>query len=127
VAKNDRVRVTGVREVQAALKQLAASSADLSGVHKRVVSALLPGISSRSPRRSGDLAGSYAAKATKTRGRIASSVVYSGVIEYGWAGHSIAAARMVRDTIEAEQATIVSTYEKEIETLAKRADLEVRP
>jgi hypothetical protein len=127
VAKNDRVRVTGVREVQAALKQLEASSADLSGVHKRVVGALLPGISTRSPRRSGALAGSYSAKATKTRGRIASSAVYSGVIEYGWSQHSIAPARMVRDTIDAEQRTIVATYEQEIETLAKRADLEVRP
>jgi hypothetical protein len=127
VPKNDRVRVTGVREVQAALKQLEASSADLSGVHKRVVSALLPGIAARSPRRTGALAGSYQAKSTKTRGRIASSVPYSGVIEYGWAQHSIAPARMVRDTIEAEQREIVAMYEQEIETLAKRADLEVRP
>jgi hypothetical protein len=127
VAKNDRVRITGVREVQAALKQLEASSRDLSGVHKRVVSALLPGIAQRTPRRSGALASSWQAKATKTRGRIASSEPYSGVIEYGWVQHSIAPARMVRDTIEAEQSAIVTTYEQEIEQLARRADLEVRP
>jgi hypothetical protein len=125
VPKNDRVRVEGVAEVQAALKSMELSARDLSAVHKRVVGALLPGIAQRSPRRTGALAGSYSARSTKTRGRIASSVVYSGVIEYGWAQHSIAPARMVRDTIEAEQATIVDTYQHELAELGKRADFTV--
>lgn len=124
--KRDRVHVDGVREVQAAMKQLEASSKDLSAVHRAVAGGLLPGIVSRTPRRSGTLAGSWAAGATKTRARLISKTAYGGVIEYGWAAHGIEPARMVRDTIEGEQAAILEGYERGIAELGARVGFKVK-
>lgn len=126
MAGNDRVRVEGVREVQTALKRLEVSSRDLSGAHRQVVSGLLPGIAIRTPRRTGRLASSWGAGATKTRGKITSSAPYAGVIEYGWSAHSIEPARMVRDTIEGAQRDIVKGYERELERLGRSANFDVR-
>ena len=125
-ASKSRLKVEGVAEVSRALKRLEADAADLKQAHNAVAAELVPGISMRSPRRTGALAGSWSANATKTRARLRSSVAYAGVIEYGWAERGIEAARMVADTIEAEQATIISTYERELERLGKHAGFETR-
>ena len=123
-ASKGRVKVRGVAEVQRALRQLEASSEDLKAVHTTVVAGLLPGVSARTPVRSGALAASWTAGATKTRGRVLSSRVYAGPIEYGWPAHGIEPARMVRATIEAEQGEIVHKYEQALEELGNRAGLE---
>lgn len=125
-ASKGRVRVTGVREVQAALKKLEASSSDLATVHREVAATLIPGVALRSPRRTGVLAGSWSAKSTKTRARIVSSAEYAGVIEYGWAKRGIEPARMVRDTIESSQREIVGEYEDAIAKLGARAGFDVQ-
>src|SRR5262245_29465358 len=114
-ASKSRLKVSGVAEVTRALKQLEASAADLKQAHNAVATELVPGIALRSPRRTGTLAGSWSPAATKTRARLRSSTAYAGVIEYGWAARGIEPARMVADTIEAEQAQIVATYERELE------------
>jgi hypothetical protein len=107
-----------VSEVQAALKTLDAKTGDLKAAHLAVSTALVPGVGSRSPRRTGALASSWSAGATKTRARITSSRRYAGVIEYGWPKRGIEPARMVRDTVEAEHSEILSTYERELARLA---------
>lgn len=126
-ASKSRVKVSGVAEVQRALRTLEASSGDLKAVHTTVVASLLPGVASRTPVRSGALAGGWTAGATKTRGRILSSRRYAGPIEYGWQEHGIEPARMVRETIEAEQGEIVAKYEDALEELGRRSGLEVQP
>ena len=125
-ASKGRVRVTGVGEVQRALRQLEASSEDLRAVHTTVVAGILPGIAARTPVLSGALAGGWTAGATKTRGRILSSKRYAGPIEYGWAEHGIEPARMVRETIEAEQGEIVHKYEDALAQLGERAGFEAK-
>jgi len=125
-ASKSRLKVSGVSEVTKALKQLEASSADLKSAHNAVAATLVPGIAMRSPRRTGALAGSWSPNATATRARLRSSKPYAGVIEYGWAARGIEPARMVADTIEAEQSTIVSTYERELERLGSRAGFETK-
>lgn len=124
-ASKGRVRVSGVEEVQRALRTLEASTADLKAVHTTVVASILPGVASRTPVRSGALAGSWTAGATKTRGRVLSSRRYAGPIEYGWPEHGIEPARMVRETIAAEQGEIVGKYETAFEDLGRRSGLEV--
>jgi hypothetical protein len=119
-AAKGRVKVEGVREVQRALKAFDAKTEDLKAVHTTVARTLLPGIASRTPRRTGELAGSWDAGATKTRARLLSSRPYAGPIEYGWTARGIEPARMVRATIEAEQGEIVERYEDELEKLADR-------
>jgi hypothetical protein len=113
------VKVSGVREVQAAMKALEAEAKDLKAAHLAVSSALVPGVATRSPRRSGTLASSWKAGATKGRARITSTTRYAGPIEYGWPKRGIEPARMVRDTVDASHAEILETYERELERLAK--------
>ena len=125
-ASKGAVRVTGVREVQRALKTLEVDAADLKAAHLAVSSALLPGIAQRTPRRSGALAGSWAAGATKTRARMTSTLPYAGVIEYGWSERGIEPARMVRDTVGASSAEILSIYERELERLGRSAGFDVK-
>lgn len=125
-ASKGAVKVDGVREVQRALKKLDADAADLKVAHLAVSSALVPGVTQRTPRRSGALAAGWKAGSTKTRARITNTERYAGPIEYGWPKHNIEPARMVRDTVAAESKTILDTYEHEIAKLGKAADFEVR-
>jgi hypothetical protein len=117
-ASKGAVRVEGVREVQLAMRKLEAQAADLKSAHAAVAASLVPGVSLRSPRRSGALAASWAPGATKGRARITSSRPYAGVIEYGWSERGIEPARMVRDTVDASHAEILAGYERELARLA---------
>jgi hypothetical protein len=118
-ASKGRVRVDGVREVQKAMRELGAASADLKSAHLAVSSALVPGVALRTPRRSGALAGSWQAGATKGRARLTSTLRYAGPIEYGWSEHGIEPARMVRDTVAASGDEILETYTRELGRLAE--------
>lgn len=126
-ASKGRVRVTGVREVTRALKALEASAEDLKAVHTAVARQLIGGVRTRTPIRTGALAASWGAGATKTRARITSPLLYSGPIEYGWPAHGIEPARMVRATVEAEEGAIIRTYERELAALGAKAGFGVRP
>ena len=93
----------------------------------RVSSMLVPGVALRTPRRTGELAASWQAGATKTRARITSPLLRAGPIEYGWPAHGIEPARMVRETVTASSTEIVDTYREEIAKLGESAHLEVKP
>lgn len=125
-ASKGRVKVEGVRELQKALRDLSSDAADLKPAHLAVSSMLVPGIGIRSPRRSGDLAAGWLPGATKGRARITSKVAYAGVIEYGHPKRGIAAARMVRDTVDASGPEILATYEDELEKLAQRIGFDTK-
>lgn len=125
-ASKGAVKVTGVREVQKALKQLGAEAADLKSAHLAVSSLLVPGIGQRTPRRSGALAASWQAGATKTRARITTPLRYGGVIEYGWPKRGIEPARMVRDTVDASHSEILATYTDELDKLSKSVGFETK-
>jgi hypothetical protein len=125
-ASKSRVRVTGVREVQAAMKGLGAEVADLKAVHQAVSSVLVPGVRLRTPRRTGELAASWQAGATKTRARITTAKPYGGVIEYGHPARGIEPARMIGETVDASHAEILETYEAGLARLAAAEGFEVR-
>lgn len=125
-ASKSRIKVSGVKEVTAAMRQLDAAAVDLKAAHNAVAAELVPGIAMRSPRRTGRLAGSWSPNATKGKARLRSSAPYAGVIEYGWSARGIEPARMVADTIEASQAEIIATYERELERLGREAGFGVK-
>jgi hypothetical protein len=125
-ASKGRVSVSGVREVQLAMRKLDADAADLKSAHRAVAASLVPGVAQRSPRRSGALAASWSPGATKTRARITSSRPYAGVIEYGWAKRGIEPARMVRDTVEASRDEILASYADELARLGAAAGFRVK-
>jgi hypothetical protein len=116
-ASKGAVRVSGVREVQGAMRKLDVQAQDLKAAHLRVASAIVPGIGPRTPHRTGALAASWSAGATKGRARITSSQLYAGPIEYGWPARGIEPARMVRDTIDASRDEILQLYGDELARL----------
>jgi hypothetical protein len=125
-ASKGAVKVDGVREVQRALKALEADAADLKTAHLAVSTKLLPGVTQRTPRRSGALAAGWHAGSTKTRARITNTERYAGPIEYGWPAHGIEPARMVRDTVDASSREILDTYETELARLGAAAGFDTK-
>lgn len=126
-AKRTGVKVEGVRELQAALKVVGESAADMKEAHLAVATELVPDIRQRTPRRTGDLAASWEARSTKGRARISSPLEYAGIIEWGHPARGIEAASPVRDTIDASHEKILKTYEAELAKLSARAGFEVKP
>jgi len=108
------------------MAKVGAEAADLKAAHMRVSSMLLPGIASRTPRRSGSLAGGWKPGATKGRARITNVEKYAGVIEYGWSARGIEPARMVRDEVGASHREILELYEAELARLGAAAGFEVK-
>jgi hypothetical protein len=125
-ASKARLKVSGLAEVNAALHKVERSAQDMTDAHRRIVSSILPGVASRTPRRSGDLASSWSAGATKTRGRVLSSLAYAGPIEWGDAKRNVIGAHMVSDTIDDETPAIVAGYSEELERAGRAAGFEVR-
>lgn len=116
----DRVTISGQREVAAAFDALARDVADLSEPHKRVAELIVPGASRRSPRRSGALAASWRAEASKIAAGVVSDVPYAGPVEYGVPSRGMPGARMVADTIAEQVDAITAEYAKAIEDRGKR-------
>jgi hypothetical protein len=117
------VRVTGADAVAEAFAALARDVSDLTDTHRKAAQVLIPGVIRRSPRRSGALAASWRAEASKIAGAVVSGVEYAGPVEYGSRG--IPGARMVADTIEAEADAILGTYHKGIADRGKARGFEV--
>jgi hypothetical protein len=83
--------VTGDDVVAAQLKLLAQRTGDLSSVFNRIAADVANKARSLVPRRSGALASSITPSVGRTRASISSGLIYSGVQEYGWPRHHIAA------------------------------------
>jgi hypothetical protein len=115
-----KYKVSGGPETIAAFEGLRQDIASMPDAHDAVARARIPGVRSRTPVRSGDLASSWDAAGDSHGGAITSRLVYAGPIEYGWLEHNIAAQRMVRDTLEAEQKDVADGYGVEIEKRAKQ-------
>jgi hypothetical protein len=114
----ERITIGGQREVSAAFDALAKDVADLSEAHKRVAALIVPGAGRRSPRRTGALAASWRAEASKIAAGVVSGVPYAGPVEYGARG--IPGARMVADTVAEQADAIVEEYDKAITERGKR-------
>ena len=117
-AMAEKITVTGEREVQSAFDALGRDVTDLAETHRRAAELIVPGASRRSPRRTGALAASWRAEATKIAGGVVSGVAYAGPVEYGRPG--MAGARMVADTIAEQSDAIIAEYEAGITERGKR-------
>jgi len=112
------VNVSGDAEVRTAFDQLASDVEDLSETHRRAAELVVPGASRRSPRRTGALAASWSATASKIAGGIVSGVPYAGPVEYG--AHGLPGAHMVADTIAEQSDAILAEYERSLTDRGKR-------
>jgi hypothetical protein len=113
-----KVKVTGQAETAAAFAALRKDVAAMPDAYGSVAAGRIPGVRSRTPVRTGELAGSWESVGEPTRGAITSRLLYAGPIEYGWLEN--AGRRMVRDTLEAEAQEIADELGRAIEAKGKR-------
>lgn len=85
------VELEGATNVKRGLSELADGLTDMSPAHRPVGAMVRAAGALRAPKRSGRLAGSLTATTQPDAAVITSSLVYAGVIHYGWPGHHIAA------------------------------------
>jgi hypothetical protein len=107
-------------QLKRATAQLEGELEGMSAQHVSVVSGLLPGVRMRTPHRTGALLASWDVTPADHGAAITSELRYAGPQEYGVPGR-FEGARMVRDTLEAEQDELRSAYERELEAAGKRA------
>lgn len=108
------VHVEGARELRAALKRAGADLADLTRTNRRVSSTVTAAALKAAPRKSGKLAGSIKAAATRTRASVRSRLVYAGVIHWGWPRRRIRSQPFVQAAAKATEPTWRRTYEADI-------------
>lgn len=113
MAAGTGVAITGGPETARAFDQLAEDVSNLGPTHHKIATARLGGVRSRSPVRTGALAGSWSASSDSSGGSITSDVSYAPVLEYG-SIRGVSAVAMVARTLEAEQTELLEEYQAAI-------------
>jgi len=118
-----RVTVTGADEVARAFRKYAEDASDLREPGQSAADELARDIARRTPRRTGQLAGSWAVDVTSSTASVSSDVRYGPPVEYGVPAHNMRAARMVADAVAAAEPTFAEPYERRLEELARSSEL----
>jgi hypothetical protein len=119
------VRVYGGRELRRALKKAGADMRQLTDAHRAASSIVAAEAAARAPRRSGALAGSVRAQATRTRGRVAvggAAIPYAGPIHWGWPARHIAPSLFVTEAAAVTEPTWVERYEQGIAEIVQKVN-----
>lgn len=118
------VKVTGLKELIAALHVSAvAMPDDVGSVNRKAAAALVPAARSLTPQRTGRLAGSVRAGASQRKGVIragSASVPYAAVIHWGWPRHHIASNPFLTNAVRENVDTIRGLYVDELQSLLDR-------
>ena len=112
--------VKGAAETAAAFDLLRGDVDDMPATHDKVARARLGQVASRTPVRTGALAGSWDTEPIDHGSAIISPLAYAAVIEYGSAARGISAVAMVQRTLEAESQAIADEYAAAILEAGKR-------
>lgn len=119
----ETVRVSGARELRAALKRAGMECKDLTVVNRLVAQLVAHMASARSPRRSGRLAGSVRPGATTTAAIVragGAAIPYAGVIHNGWPAHHIEANPFIDKSAEATKPGWTALYLREMNQIIDR-------
>lgn len=120
------VEVEGARELRRALRRMGERADDLTDTHRAAAERVETAAEHGAPKRSGRLAGSGKARATKTRAYVTfgTRLEYAAVIHFGWPAHNIAPDPFLYDALDDRRSEVVELYERRIEALIHRFDLE---
>lgn len=113
-------QVEGAAETAAAFDKLRDDVRSMPDVHDKIARARIPGVASRTPVRTGALAGSWDTEPSSGGSAIVSPLAYAAVIEYGSSSRGISAVAMVQRTLEAESQAIADEYGTAILEAGKR-------
>jgi hypothetical protein len=116
------IKVTGQAELHRSLKALTADLGDLSSLNGDVARDLVSAVSSRAPRQSGRLAGSFQAIGTRERATASSSLDYAPVQEFGSAGHNIEGKHFAEAALTSSASGAETKYRRGVERLCRKAE-----
>lgn len=107
--------VVGQRRFVQTMRKAGADMDELKEVNAQAARVALPAVQSLVPRKSGKLAGSIRAGATKRAGVVRAgrkSVPYAGVINYGWPAHHIYPRLFANNGVARTEPTWAKLYEQ---------------
>lgn len=107
--------VVGQRRFVATMRKAGADMDELKDVNSQAARVALPAVQSLVPRRTGTLAGSIRAGATKRAGVVRAgrkSVPYAGVINYGWPARHITGRLFANNGVARTEPTWAKLYEQ---------------
>jgi len=115
------ITVKGEARLAASLRRAGSDLNDLDAVNSKVGSAVAQAARARAPKLTGALARSTTGTAAAGNTvRLQATVIYAGVIHNGWPRHHISPQPYLRETVDAEQARIVSQYAAEADKIMGR-------
>lgn len=115
--------VEGVPEVNRALDQVAAASADMTETNRAIAQRIVPRARALAPTRTGALAGSLEGVGDKVRASITSRLDYSVVQEFGSPRHHILGIHYAERAVDAGLGDATQAYQDGVERATKRAGL----
>jgi hypothetical protein len=111
------VEVIGGPRLVATMAAAGASLRDMTAVNQRIAARMANMSRGRAPRRTGRLAGSTRAVATRTEAGVTAGgpgVPYAGVIHFGWPAHHIRAQPWLSETLAQSQPAAVAAIDARI-------------
>lgn len=122
-----RAEVLGLREIQRDLRRLSDDTKeDMKDTHLAAAEVVVMGAKRYVPYRTGRLAQSIRALASKSSGRVragSASVPYAGPIHFGWPARRIKPQPFIYDAMDERVDVIRKLYDDRIEQLLRRYDL----
>lgn len=123
-----RAQIVGLREVIRDLKNLGDDTKnEMKDTHLAAAEVVVMGAKRYVPYRTGALADSIRALATRTSGRVragSTSVPYAGPIHFGWPARRIAPQPFIYDALDDRVEQVRSIYEKRINELVEKYELQ---
>lgn len=115
-----RVKISGLREVQASLKRYASGASDLHEANNRIASKVTQTAVATAPKRSGELARSIRPRVLKQQVEIVASTPYAGVIEWGNPYRNLQAQPYLVPAVARNMDYIIQQYEANLDALKRQ-------
>lgn len=117
-----QVKIEGLREVNKALRDLGDDTKnEMKATHLEAARIVLPEAIRLAPMRTGQMAHSLVATATRTGGRITSKgVPYVGPIHFGWPSRRIKPQPFVYEALDPRRDEVVDIYVKRMNHLIEK-------
>ena len=116
--QGSRIQIEGLKETQKALRDMSDDLKDeMKPTHKAAAEVIVEGSKRYVPVRSGRLAASIRAVATRTSGRVragSAAVPYAGPIHFGWPARRIKPQPFIYDAMDARRQEVYDLYAQRI-------------
>lgn len=119
------VRVSGARELRAALKRAGVSLQDLKDANEAVGQLVADAAKPEGPRRTGRLVGSVRPAKAAGRARVmagGASVPYAGPIHWGWPARGITAQPFIADAAQATEGQWLGQYQEALDDIIRTVE-----